>query len=378
MKDMQTKVRIFWGMFFVAFIIQFITLTYIPILDEKIWVRTTELFYTRSLKLLTEPTYGYPATTLLLPASFLQTLFPFSPRLSFILSLSVLNAAAIAGIGVICFLLKPKSLWWLTASGMLMVNRLLLFATPPSALVSLLVPLILLLTLYDLRYRSQKRPLFLLGILLGASLTTRLDISLLAVFTTASLLALDATKRNFLPQLGGVVILSFCALNPYMWFMPVQHLLDIAHKITYHYEILHSEKEAMWRIFLLSPMAVGGFLVTLFFLVTKKYFTPLERQFFFRVVAFSTITIVIVLTASYRVAWYLFPIFLLWEIFLSYFLLVLLSHVSFSFIHTQAGKQIIHNVLQIFLLVLLVGGSALQLFYLYSIPTGVLPASISR
>src|SRR6185436_10745439 len=103
---------LFLWTFLVAFGVHYAMMNSAPIVDQEIWVRGADYLYHHNPQLLTEPTYGYPGTSLLEGAYIGRVLFSLSPKQALFFSIAALDALAIAGIAVVCRLLQPNSLWW--------------------------------------------------------------------------------------------------------------------------------------------------------------------------------------------------------------------------------------------------------------------------
>lgn len=71
--------------------------------------------------------------------------------------------------------------------------------------------------------------------------STRLDASLLIGTPMFMLLWYRHGSRVVLPILTGAGI-SFFVSDPFLWFMPIQHITDLAQKFTVHYRQIYYTK----------------------------------------------------------------------------------------------------------------------------------------
>jgi len=372
---------LFLWTFLVAFGVHYAMMNSAPIVDQEIWVRGADYLYHHNPQLLTEPTYGYPGTSLLEGAYIGRVLFSLSPKQALFFSIAALDALAIAGIAVVCRLLQPNSLWWFVAAGMMTCSRFTALATPPSIVVSFVVPLIFLLAWYAVSTQIRsKRMAFLVGAVLGVSFATRFDISIAASGMLFVFLWRNQYRWSFfLYGLLGVAA-SFFVLDPYLWFMPVRHITDMIYKIFFFYDSSTFPQDNIPLGFLIfrDPFATAGVVLMVTLLWFKTYFDTVERRVVETILLLSAAVITVITHAKYQTVWYFFPLMNLWIIFLARFVMNMPMVISLPAVFGSGAQQRVANLMPWVFVSLLVGGSAFTLVHLYSIPTGVFVLPLSR
>ncbi|MEX1997882.1 MAG: hypothetical protein WEA04_04400 [Candidatus Andersenbacteria bacterium] len=344
----------------------------IDVLDAEEWMSATVFLYQGDARVFNKFTYGYPGTPLLLLAGAIHVVLAIPLTTSFTGSLATLISLSAAGIAATCKLLRPRSLWWIAATGIILCNRLYAAVTPPSAAVAPLIVLIFLLSLYIYEQRSQSlRVHIMLGISLGVGAALRLDITAAVGFLLLIFL---------LPSLGGkrigvivsTAFLSFFLLNPFLWFTPLGHLQAIIAKIHYHWA--DYETERLTIPLFLNRAAVGllGFSLAVVLLFLRQRLPLLISRKFLLYTVFVTISISIILwQASYQVPWYFYPLIFFWEALLSLFLLDLAALVHYPFLTSLRAQQLLRQSVQISVIILLVGAQVLLLLTEHFLPEGI-------
>jgi hypothetical protein len=179
---MKQEWYIFWGVLFYGFLIQLVSRTVYGFGDKTMWARQIQYLLNRDPRQFDlYGAYGHPGTPLVELGSLFHIVFGFSYDNAVTLSMSILIAMAIAVCSVLCSLLYRRSLWWLATAFILLLSRLYILATPPTAIVMPYIVLIVLATwwLWLQQLPSSRKLFFLWGVVVGLATATRLDITLL-------------------------------------------------------------------------------------------------------------------------------------------------------------------------------------------------------
>ncbi|MEK7500255.1 MAG: hypothetical protein AAB649_06685 [Patescibacteria group bacterium] len=290
--------------------------------DQQQWMREMKLFSETSLESQRKSLYyGYPATTILGAAAILQT-FGISSNQAFAGIMAVGISVPVALSVLLCFQLRPKSLWYVGAGAVLIPSQAYYNATPPSALVTAFSTFLLLYALYI--YENKKHDVVtsaILGSVFGIALATRIDISLVVLFFVCVFLFSTLKKHILVVLLFAAVLFVLC--DPYMHVFPLQHMQDIFHKITHHAELLNSPAFPYRKILLTIPLCSMGFAASvLLLLFPNKYINSVSRVFLAMIIALCTSLIAgLVMFSAYYPAWYFFPVLQIFEVLFTLFLL---------------------------------------------------------
>lgn len=122
--------------------------------------------------------------------------------------------------------------------------------------------------------------------------------------------------------LAGTTSLYFFALfDPFMWFMPVQHLKDLFYKIFYHYEQYPFSSLPLDKIIdigFLTGVGVISFIVL--YVARKEHRLSVPPYFGWALVFVTVLLYGVFLTANYKAPRYFMPTSFMWELLLSLFL----------------------------------------------------------
>ena len=320
--------KIFWGTLLIGFVLQtLLRVTGIFHLDHLMWSSQIQYYLSHDIREFDFYTaYGHPGGTVI----ELGVLFSLIPGCSYNIALaigiSLLIATATAGCTVLCFVLHRNTYWWFAAACTLLINRMYLNATPPTAGVMPLIVFIILFAwwLWETDVKHLRRLHFLLGAVMGIAAATRLDCSLLVNTSVFIMLCYRYGRKVALPTISGAVI-GFIGADPFMWFMPVQHIQDLIHKFTMHYAHFRREKDdpvffadALW----LSAMSVIFWLILLRQRL-KVRVIPLPVMM--TTSGISVIAIAVIFLSKFGTARYLFPLIIVWEVYLPLFIIKLLD-----------------------------------------------------
>lgn len=210
-------------------------------------------------------------------------------------------------------------------------------------------------------YEHRETPALQAGLLLGGSagacIATRTDIGVFGF--SIFLIFLLLVKR--LSLRGAVIAIVtttgvFVLLDPFMWFMPLEHIGDLIYKVTYHYADIAQAHVTITSLLHIATLSLMSIALCIYFLFAKRK-EPLPRPFVFVLLGMSVVWVSIFLTAHSQAERYFLPILFAWEVLLP---LLMLSFVdqffstsSFKIRHTYSVGIVLVVVLYelIFLLV---------------------------
>src|SRR3989344_1662807 len=158
---------VFLGIFIAALLIQGITWTELRLIDDYMWANQAEYVATGDVQQFDATrAYGHPGAPIIDGTIFVNKIFGLPYFEALVLFLALSNGLVIGSIAVTCHILRPKNLWWVPVAGMLALNRLYEYGSPPSVLAPLLLVLLSLLTLWIYENHSRARSIhyFLWGI----------------------------------------------------------------------------------------------------------------------------------------------------------------------------------------------------------------------
>lgn len=350
--------HIYFWVLLCGFIIQLVlqSVTF-ELVDHSMWANQIQYFLTNDPRLFDfSAAYGHPGTTLVELGSLFHVLFGFSYSTALTLSMSILIAMATAACSVLCFLLYPQTLWWLASTCILLLNRMYINATPPTTVAMPFTVLIVLATwwLWENSVSTSRWLYFLWGAVVGLAAATRLDAALLVGTPMFVLLWYRHGGKVVLPILTGAGI-SFFVSDPFLWFMPIQHITDLAHKFTKHYSKFDStmysatiEPADMVNAVWLSAVSFGWAFVLLCYRRLARII-PVPIMVIFS--GTSVMALLIILSSKFQAVRYLFPLTIIWEVFLPLFALETLEPST----QTTSSKALFQNsALSLWIIVLVV------------------------
>lgn len=317
--DMKKTVWIFGGVFLYGFAVQYWAFGPSITPDKVMWTNQIEYFLNNDQRAFDfYKAYGHPGGTLVALGSLFHLLFGVSYSVALKLSMSLLIATASALCAVFCTRLSRHSLWWLTASFILIFNRLHLWSTPPTSVVMPLVVLVVLMTWWLCKGpdNGSAWASFFWGVLIGVSAATRLDVTALVGGVLFCLLVYRNGVYWVLPSLAGVAV-GFIVMDPFLWFMPFQHLVDLFRKFTIHYDTFahpRSIKYYEWPHTLF--FALPAILYALVFWKQGRLKNVIPVAVFAAYLAVCLVAAASILTSSYQAPRYLYPLIVFWEVFL--------------------------------------------------------------
>ena len=124
-----------------------------------------------------------------------------------------------------------------------------------------------------------------------------------------------------LPVVVGVG-LSFYVSDPFLWFMPMQHLADLLHKFSIHHEgFLQPATISIEEWLRTIPLALVSFGWLAITAVRRQSPQIVPPKITVALLILTFLAIVVILTSSYQSIRYVYPILIVWEILLPALLL---------------------------------------------------------
>jgi hypothetical protein len=322
--------KIFIFSLVIASIIQGFIFVKLDIVDLNMWAKQAEYVQTGNpAQFDFLQAYGHPGGPIIEGTIFFHSVFGLSYRNSLLIFMTILNSLAIAGASVLCYFISKNSLWWLTIVAILSSNWLYIFSTPPSIVVSILICLLGLFSLYIYEKKEIKPPaLALLSILIGLVISTRVDVG--AVMVVSFLIFMKPKiiwRQIFFIILGAG--LFFILFDPFMWFMPIQHVSDLLFKIIYHYEYFAPSKISLFYMFNISTfLLLSIFLSAASLFLKEKNKLPIPPRFIYTLFITTIVLCFIFFTSQYQTPRYFLPIINIWETLLPLLIFSLASNLK--------------------------------------------------
>ncbi len=352
------KKYIFIIAFLFVWFFQWVTLSELGIVDLGMWSHQAQYVQTGdSQEFNMAWAYGHPGGPIIDGTVFVHNFFSKSYDDSLIIFLAFFNALLSAFICLLCYLIDKDHFWWISILGVLGLDVLYELSTPPSAVVSLFIVLLCLLTLflYKNKEKVNTKTLAVWSLLAGLSVATRADIGTVSVFVFALLLK----KVTNWKEIFYTLIISvgfFWLFDPFMWWMPIQHIHDLISKILYHYaEYAQTYMSTLSVISISSFAFVSIFLSIILILMRKKIKSVVPPVFTMVLIGMTCVLYIIFLSARFKATRYFMPIIFIWEIFLPSFIFSFIKEINFSFLKTSQQQEKARKFLKIFIIVILIG-----------------------
>jgi hypothetical protein len=318
MPEKRKLLALFVCVLILGFAAQEVMRSMVPLYDHILWTDEVRYFVTHDDRQYDfNGAYGNPGTPMLELGSILNRL-GVSYENSVILSVNIFVAVAAAGCSVICFVLRPDSLWWLAAACTLLLNRSYPMATPPTMVAIPVITFIVLASCWFLNEREVPAPKFFLGwgAAVGFALATRYEIALFVGVPFSLLIAYRRGWKTLLPMIAGMIF-AFILANPYMWYMPVRYLGDLVRRFTINY--MDYPKTPLFTFFFVNTAWLAGLSMIwcVALLVKKRLPGVLPSPAIILLTAISLALPVIVSFSHNKAARYFFPLTVTWEVIFS-------------------------------------------------------------
>lgn len=315
---------LFVSVFIFSILFQSLVWTHLDsrLVDKSIWTDAIQYISTGNNIGPDSLLYGYPAFTILSTGKFITKL-RFDNITGFYFIIIFFLSTITAGICLITYILEPEKPWWLTSLGLISLSPYLANATPPSIIVSVLIPLIILLGLliYTSKEKSDAWTLVLLGILGGLSLSTRIDITVAVCGLLSILLIRRIGKNMVIPIFTSGLIFSLFSFSlhnsPLGYFTGAftkSHLAYSGYFGKSYDSFIYSP------LFSFSIVAITSIIIGSVIFLSPKFKKPTPRNFFLWLIAASFIICTGLFVSSYHPVWYFFPLITTWELFLPLFI----------------------------------------------------------
>ena len=356
-KYSRTKLGIiFFCIFIASFLLQGLRWKEFNIADGKMWGNEAQYVQNndpREFDFLAA--YGYPAGSIIEGNIIVHKVLNISYDQALLIIITLLNSLGIAGICIMCIILRGNNLWWMAVFGTLSLNRLYEYATPPTAVAAVFIVLLCLLTLYiyEQREKSKSPYLVLWSLTAGFFISTRADIGVFS-FIIFLFLIFKSVGWKKAGILTAASFLSFVIFDPFMWFMPLQHIKDIIFKIFYFYAEQTQTSLGFVALLSISFLAcISLFLGISFLFLRKKTTPPLPVYFIVTLLIMTLGFYIIILKSHFQAERYFLPIIFIWEVFLPLFIFYLIEKIDLTFLTIPNDQNKIRKIFQIFVIMLL-------------------------
>ncbi len=328
-------IYIFIAAFLVASFFQGVRWNTFPIMDNTYWA--DQGFFVQSgnaQQFDASRAYGHPGGPIIEGEILIHTISSVSYDTALVIFLTLFNSLIIAFVCTLCFILRNDIGWSLVVLSTLSCNTLYHYSTPPTAVVSSLTVLLFLVTLYFFETKiNSTLSIVIWSLTAGITIATRADIGVLSVLVSLIILSFVTPKKKLLTLLFGTII-SFILFDPFMWYMPIQHILDLIKKVLYHYgEFLTPTHLSIPAVLSISTFAfISIFFSLVFIFYYKKEYEPLPKPYVVSLICMTFILYSIFLTARYQAIRYFQPIIFIWEVLLPIYILICTELIPFLFL----------------------------------------------
>lgn len=318
------NVLIFISVFIFSLVFQSFVWTHLePVLvDKTVWTDAITIIANGGNIGSDSLLYGYPAFTLLAIGKVIVGA-GFSSSTAFTLIIVFFVSLGIASVVTLTHILEPQKMWWVACLGLLSFSPYLPDATPPSIIVSSLIPIIVLLILFLVKNEKDNSMLALifLGLVSGFSLSTRIDITLTICSLATVLLIAKFNKKLFIPI--SLAFLIFCSFSFYLDNNPIGYFIGTYTKSHLAYIGYFGESSARFfssSLFLSSFLALVTIFIGTIEYLSKNIKLLVPKGFFVWFLLSTCFIAGAIFLASFHPVWYFIPLIVSWEIFLPIFI----------------------------------------------------------
>ncbi len=299
-------------------------------LDRSMWSNQAQYFLegdNRQYDFL--QAYGHPGGLIIEGTILISNLFYITYDKALFIFLLFLGSLIITAICYLIYLLKKNLFFVLTTFFVLGFHRFYLNLTPTSYIASLLFVLQAFYSLYLYENREKLKFKDVLGfsLLSGLIMATRIDIGFIGTLFFGLFLLPRISMRDFI-YFTFLTIGSFVLFDPYMWYMPLQHISDLAYKFIYHYEFFNQVELDLPRILDISNLVIISVTSFLFLYFNTRKKISLNIRFIFFVLSVSIISYYIFLTSQINAIRYFMPFILIWEVLFPFIILDLFEYLQ--------------------------------------------------
>lgn len=288
-------------------------------------------------------------------------------------AVALINSCIIAGLVTLAKTLRPKSIWWLGAGGLILFHPLYYQASPTDAVMAPLAVIIMFLILWFFERQSQitAQMLLVFSLCIGAALATRLHFTALLIIPLLFFLVMFAGIKKSLLVLVGTAAIAWL-LNPLMWFTPAKFLkAALFDQIGFYtgsaLEASIATAVTLEEFVLFAPLAIISLLLSVLFLFTPNFKPAVSNSFVIVMLISTAVPALIIFESSLQSLRYFFPLIFIWEAFLPLWLLQGVKQIKLSFVglHEQRRWQKTARVGVVSMLAL---GQIFLLLYVYYLP----------
>lgn len=311
--------------------------------------------------------YGHPGGPIILVGALIHKILPITYEEAVVVTVILISAIATAGCCVLAFLLKRESLWWVALLPVLSLNFQYQYATPTTAVASIALAFLTLLSLYLYKSKHPIKNIWLVlwGFVAGFAVATRVDVgALFFIAMSAILLHKIGWRRLIIPVIVAGVV--FILLDPYMWYMPVQHIQDLLFKITYHYSEFTYSPISFLSLASICTLTFVSALLSLALLVPKvRVLGVVPPYFLCSLLVMSGVLYTILLTSQIQAERYFLPLTLVWEALLPLTVFTLIEGIDFTFARNSNQATFRKSTAAVIIIMLYSYQLALLLQYLH-------------
>jgi hypothetical protein len=321
--------KIFWWSVGLTCLWQGVVLQ-VALADRGMWINQIQYFFTHDPHQFDFfQAYCEPGTTLVGLGALFHLLFGLSYSTCYDLAMLTFFAFSIGFCSMLCQMICPNRPWWFTTLIFLNINRLYLSSTPPTALVLPVACALFLLTcwLWDKRLLPKHQHLTwgLCGVIVGVSAADRVDASILLGVPFFLLLTSRFGFRFLLWSIPSSMV-TFFICDPYLWFMPIQHLIDFWLKFNLHYSHFVYTVTISWDDWLIEGHLCAISIVWFIVLFRgQKIQKELPVQPILLLLTTLIAAIALLSRSKFQAIRYLFPLIIIWEILLPLFVMISFS-----------------------------------------------------
>jgi len=319
-------------------------------LDQGMWASQASFMQTGDARQFDlGMAYGHPGGPVIIGTTLIHKVFGYSYLDSLNTFLIVFCGLIIAITCTICYLLKKDLYWILIVLVILSLSRLYDSLTPPSGVAALLFVLLSIVTLYIYTKKDTKNNLLLFSwaVVAGLATATRVDMGTIGLFVFVLLLKQILSWKQISAMIL-VAFVTFCVSDPYMWYMPIQHIGDLLYKITYHYADYTPIHMSFSTVIISSCFAfVSIFLALALSFLKKEIEHPLPLRYLYTVLVMTVYLYAVFLTAHYQAIRYFVPLIFIWEVFLPIYIFSIIDHLEFNFLKSARANVIGQRIIKI-------------------------------
>ena len=339
MKDPVFLKALFVACFVCTVLFQGFSLHKLDIVDKMMWSKQATYVVAHDPQQFDFlKAYGHPGGPIIESVILLRHLPHMEDGNDVLACLLLLNGIAVAATCALCYLLRKDLFWSASALGSMSLNWLFLYVTPPSYVASEYVVLLCVLTLYMVQEsRYSLRMLIGWAALSGFVVAVRADIGIVISAMCLCFFCARVGIRKSSALVAGAVAF-FALFDPFMWFMPLQHVRDLLHKVVFHYADIAPSRLGFVSVAAISALAALSIVFAAISIFLRKTIAPPVRPaLLIGLFGVTALLYSVFLTSHFQAQRYFVPIILVWEVLLPVFIFALIDAGNGTFVGT--GKR---------------------------------------